>query len=166
MPMTFQNPVNAPSTRDYAPPTLDFSPIANLKNTYDQSQINDQQKQLNAAKIQQTERIADLQKQLQDEFAKTGQIDYRKAAGIIAAMGNPAEAMQMLQQQPAPLSPLFGGGSRRVVSHPRSRPSRCRRRRPTHRRAIRPAVSSAACRMYSRRARTRSAWLPPTSRVR
>jgi hypothetical protein len=100
----FPTAVSPPGGASYAPPLMNFAQFANW------SADDPYKLPTEKARLDQMQNIAGLQKQLQDEFAKTGTLDYRKAAGIIAAMGNPAEAMQMLQQQPAPMSPLYGGG--------------------------------------------------------
>jgi hypothetical protein len=110
------NGVNPPGAASYQAPLLNFSAIANWPNDFYQGVFNQQQQglnqqtgQLNDAKIQQAQRTAELQKQLADQFNSGSPVDYRKIAAIMAAMGNPAEAFQVMQSQPPPLSPLLGG---------------------------------------------------------
>src|SRR5690349_9477165 len=100
----FPTAVAPPGGASYAPPLMNFAQFAHW------SADDPYKLATETARLDQTQRIADLQKQLQEEFSKSGTIDYRKASGLIAAMGNPAEAMMMLQQQPAPLPSILGGG--------------------------------------------------------
>jgi hypothetical protein len=100
----FPTAVQPPGGASYAPPLMNFSNFSNWA-TDDPYKLPTEK-----AKLEQFQNIAGLQKQLQQEFAKGGELDYRKAAGLIAAMGSPAEAMMMLQQQPAPLPQILGGG--------------------------------------------------------
>ena len=108
----FSSPVAVPSTRDYAPPAVDFSQLSNLASTYRQAGFDEQQKKLNDAKLQQLQQQTELSKAFAGGLPtdpQTGQIDYRKAAGILAAKGDIGGAVSLLQQQPAPPPPIFGG---------------------------------------------------------
>jgi hypothetical protein len=107
----FPQTVAVPPTSAYGPGLTDFSAIANAPNTYYQGQFNQQQKQLNDAKIAQAKQQIELAKSFAGGLPTdaNGQIDYRAAAGILASKGDIGGAVSLLQQQPAPLSPMFGG---------------------------------------------------------
>jgi hypothetical protein len=113
----FPTAVSPPGGASYSAPLMNFSNFANW------SADDPYKLPTEKARLDQMQNIAGLQKQLQEEFAKTGTLDYRKAASIIAAMGNPAEAMQMLQQQPAPVSPLISGGPPQGAGPPQAQPA-------------------------------------------
>lgn len=111
MATSFPSAVNAPGAASYNAPLLDFSRIANLPNDYAQAGFNDQQKQLNDAKIQQAQQQIELAKTFAGGLPKKdGITDYGAIAGMLASKGDVAGAMQVLQQAPPPLSPMWGGG--------------------------------------------------------
>lgn len=98
---------------NYGPPIVDFSPLANAPNTYYQGQFNRQQQQLNDAKVQQAQQQVALSRAFPNGLPtdpRTGAIDYSQIATTLAKFGDIGGAMSTLQNQPAPMSPLFGGG--------------------------------------------------------
>ena len=110
MPVSFPSAVNAPGAASYADGVMDFSKLGNLYNDYKQSGFDEQQKQLNAAKIQQAQQQIELAKSFAGGLPtdpSTGQVDYRKAAAILASKGDIGGAVSLLQQQPPPMSPMF-----------------------------------------------------------
>lgn len=113
MPISFPQTVNPPGGVSFAPPLMSFSGFSNWRpdDPYAQ-QFKDQQKRLNDFKLQQAQQQSDLSQAFSGGLPidpSTGQVDYRKAASILAQKGDINGAMTLLQQQPAPLSPLLGG---------------------------------------------------------
>lgn len=115
----FSNGVATPGGASYMAPLLNFSEFGNLANDYYQGQFNkqrlttnDQLQQLNQQRIQQGQRQAQLAQAFPQGLPtdpNTGQIDYRQVAATLAKYGDVGNAVNVLQQQPAPLSPMWGG---------------------------------------------------------
>ena len=104
--MAFDNGVSPPGGASFAPPLMNFANFANWK-------ADDPYKlPTEKAKLEQIQQQVELSKAFAGGLPtdpQTGQIDYRKAAGILAAKGDIGGAVSLLQQQPPPLSPMFGG---------------------------------------------------------
>lgn len=120
----WDNGVAVPGGASYLAPFMNFSDLGNLgsawqKGRQDNQQVglNDQQKQLNDARIADEQRKAQIAQTFKGGLPidpKTGQPDYAKAASMLAAAGDPnavwnsADAIAM--QSAGVLSPLLGGG--------------------------------------------------------
>jgi hypothetical protein len=111
---SFSSPVNAPSTRDYAPPAVDFSILGNLYNSYQQSGLNDQAKQANALALQQQQQQIARQKEIQAALANIKPGDYPAIAATLAKFGDFGDLSHvtpLIQQQKAGEVPgILSGG--------------------------------------------------------
>jgi len=103
----FPTAVQPPGGASYAPPLMNFSNFSNwaaddpYKLPTEKARLDQIQQQIELSKAFAGGLPTDPQ---------TGQIDYRKAAGILAAKGDIGGAVSLLQQQPAPLPQILGGG--------------------------------------------------------
>lgn len=105
--------VNAPGGISYAAPLMNFSNFSNWAADDPSKKIFDQQaQQINQQRITQGQQAIDLSKAFPQGLPKgpDGQIDYQAAAQIFARFGDPATAVNVMQQAPPPMSPLLGGG--------------------------------------------------------
>ncbi len=112
MATSFPSAVNPPGAASYSAGLMDFSELGNLYNDYQQTQLTEQQKKLNEAKLQQMQQQIELSKSFAGGLPTdpaTGQVDYRKAAAILASKGDIGGAISLIQQQPPAMSPMFGG---------------------------------------------------------
>src|SRR6266704_1751719 len=112
MATSFPSAVNPPGAASYSAGWMDFSELGNLYNDYQQTQLTEQQKKLNEAKLQQMQQQIELSKSFAGGLPTdpaTGQVDYRKAAAILASKGDIGGAISLIQQQPPAMSPMFGG---------------------------------------------------------
>jgi hypothetical protein len=102
----FPTAVQPPGGASYAPPLMNFSNFSNWA-------ADDPYKlPTEKAKLEQIQQQIELSKAFAGGLPtdpQTGQIDYRKAAGILAAKGDIGGAVSLLQQQPAPLPAIMGG---------------------------------------------------------
>lgn len=106
MPTTFPTAVSPPGGASYAAPLLNFSNFANW------SADDPYKLPTEKARLEQIQQQVELSKAFAGGLPtdpQTGQIDYRKAAGILAAKGDIGGAVSLLQQQPAPLPGILGG---------------------------------------------------------
>jgi hypothetical protein len=117
----FAQTVNAPGAASFGAGKFDFSDFANwgaafqkgkLDNQQQQSYV--QQQQLNAQKIAEGQRQADLAKAMQGGAAldANGNFDPQKAMALFAKFGGPSDLTQLAplaQQQQAGNTPLFPG---------------------------------------------------------
>jgi hypothetical protein len=113
MAMSFPSTVNPPGGASYSAPLLNFSQFANwaADDPY-AAKRKEQEQQLNSQAIQQRQQQLDLAKAFPNGLPidpKTGVVDYPAVAQTFAKFGSAPEALNILQQQPAPLSPLLGG---------------------------------------------------------
>lgn len=101
----FDNGVSPPGGASYAAPLLNFANFSNW------AADDPYQQKLEAAKLQQMQQQIELSKAFAGGLPTDAQggIDYRKAAAILASKGDISGAVSLMQQQPAPLSPMFGG---------------------------------------------------------
>jgi hypothetical protein len=105
--------VSAPGGASYAAPLMNFSNFSNWAADDPSKKIFDQQaQQTNQQRITQGQQAIDLSKAFPQGLPKgpDGQIDYQAAAQIFARFGDPATAVNVMQQAPPPMSPLLGGG--------------------------------------------------------
>lgn len=103
----FPTAVSPPGGASYAPPLMNFANFTNW------SADDPYKLATEKAKLEQIQQQVELSKAFAGGLPtdpQTGQVDYRKAAGILAAKGDIGGAVSLLQQQPPPLSPMFGGG--------------------------------------------------------
>lgn len=122
----FPTAVQPPGGASYNAPLLNFAQFLNWPNDYYQGVFNSQQQQANQQRQQlgdqdiqlNQQRIAQGQRQAQLAQAfpnglptdpRTGAIDYGAVAKTLAKFGDVSDAVTMLQSQPPPLSPMFGG---------------------------------------------------------
>jgi hypothetical protein len=108
----FPSAVAVPGGASYAAPLLNFAQLGDWGKNFVNSEQAQTTQQLDKAKIQQIQQQIELSKAFSGGLPtdpQTGQIDYRKAAGILAAKGDIGGAVSLLQQQPPPMSPMFGG---------------------------------------------------------
>jgi hypothetical protein len=113
----WDNGVSPPGGASYTAPLLNFGPLGDLSNDYYQGQFNkqqkttnDQQQQLNAARIAEEQRKAQIAQAFPNGLPmQNGVVDYPQVAKTFAQFGDPATAMNVMQQAPAPLSPMLGG---------------------------------------------------------
>jgi hypothetical protein len=108
----FPTAVQPPGAASYSAPLLNFSNFANWGNDYNQSVQAGQQQQLNQQKIQQGQQQADLAKAFPNGLPidpKTGVYDYPAIAQTMAKFGDVPGAMNVMQQQPPQMSPMYGG---------------------------------------------------------
>lgn len=115
----FSNGVATPGGASYMAPLLSFQQFANWPDDYNrgvqakqQQAANDQIAQIRQQEIQQGAQRAQLAQAFPNGLPtdpSTGQIDYRQVAATLAKFGDVSDAVTMLQQQPPPLSPMFGG---------------------------------------------------------
>lgn len=121
MPMSFPSAVNPPGGASYMAPLLNFfSDLGNWGSSFEQGTLNkqqqglnDQSSQLNSQTIQQRQQQLDLGKAFPNGLPidpNTGQVDYARAAQVMAKFGDVGNAVTLLGQQPPPMSPMFGGG--------------------------------------------------------
>jgi muramidase (phage lysozyme) len=108
---TFDSGVNAPGGASFAPQPLNFASFGQwaaddpYKKVFEQ-----QQQQLNQQKINDANRQAAIAQAFPNGLPmKDGQVDYPQMAQQWAKLGAPADAVNLMQQAPAPLSPLLGG---------------------------------------------------------
>ena len=115
----FPTAVSPPGGASYSAPLMNFSNFANWK-------ADDPYKlATEKAKLEQIQQQVELSKAFAGGLPtdpQTGQVDYRKAAGILAAKGDIGGAVSLLQQQPPPLSPMFGGGQPQQGGPPQGQP--------------------------------------------
>lgn len=108
--MAFDNGVSAPGGVSYAAPLLSFQQFANwAADDPFAAKFKEQDYALGGVKLQQAQRMADIQKQL-GTLNWNDPAVYSKAAALISAMGQPAEAASLLERAPQGLSPMFPGG--------------------------------------------------------
>lgn len=103
----FPTAVAPPGGVSYAPPLLSFQQFANW------SADDPYKLATEKARLDQIQQQVELSKAFAGGVPtdpSTGQIDYRQAAGILAAKGDIGGAIGLLQQQPAPLPSILGGG--------------------------------------------------------
>ncbi len=105
--------VSAPGGMSYAPPLMSFQNFSNwaADDPY-QKTFNDQQVQLNQAKLQQMQQQMELSKAFASGLPKDaqGNVDYRQAAAILASKGDIGGAVNLLQSAPVAPPPIQGGG--------------------------------------------------------
>lgn len=110
----FPQTVQPPGGASYNAPILNFSQFANwaADDPYAQK-FKSQEAQLNDARLQQMQQQIELSKSFANGLPTdaNGQVDYRKAAAILASKGDIGGAVSLLQQQPPAPSPLLGGGA-------------------------------------------------------
>jgi len=107
MATSFPTAVSPPGGASYAAPLMNFANFANW------SADDPYKLATEKARLDQIQQQIELSKAFAGGLPtdpQTGQVDYRKAAGILAAKGDIGGAIGLLQQQPPPLSPMFGGG--------------------------------------------------------
>lgn len=120
--MAFDNGVATPGGASYMAPLLNFSNFSNWAADDPYATSRKQQEQrLNEERIkqaQQQEQVTQQQIDLGKAFpqglpidTRTGQVDYAKAAQTLAKFGDVGNAVTLLGQQPAPMSPMFGGAA-------------------------------------------------------
>jgi hypothetical protein len=99
----FDSGVNAPGGASFAPQPLSFAQFGQwaADDPYDQK--------LKAAKLQQIQQQITQGQGAELPRDAQGNIDFGAAAQILAKKGDFAGAVSLLQQQPAPLSPMLGG---------------------------------------------------------
>lgn len=105
--VSFPNEVNAPGGASYSAPLLNFSNFSNW------AADDPYQRATEKAKLEQIQQQIELSKSFAGGLPtdpSTGQVDYRKAAAILASKGDIGGAVSLLQQAPPPMSPMFGGG--------------------------------------------------------
>jgi hypothetical protein len=123
--VSFPSTVNAPGAASFSSGVMDFSTLGNLYNDYKQTGFDEQQKKLNDVTLQQKQQQIELAKSFAGGLPTdpaTGQVDYRKAAAILASKGDIGGAVSLLQQAPPPLSPMFGGGQPQQGVQPQGQP--------------------------------------------
>lgn len=109
----FPSAVNAPGGASYAAPLMSFSNFSNWAADDPYKKIVDQQiQQLNQQRLTQGQQAIDLSKAFPNGLPKgpDGQTDYPAIAQVFAKFGDPAGAVNVMQQAPVPQSPLLGGG--------------------------------------------------------
>lgn len=137
--MAFDNGVSSPGAASFAAPLLDFSEIGKLPSVFRQAgfdeqkkvandqaqQTTRQQQQLNDQQIAQGQRQAQLAQAFPNGLPidpKTGQVDYAKAAQVMAKFGDVSNAVTLLGQQPPPQSPMLSGGGQPAQAQPQAAP--------------------------------------------
>lgn len=124
----FDNGVSSPGAASFNAPLLNFQQFANWANDFQRGQQNqqqiatgDQQQQINSQKIQQNQQAIDQASAFPNGLPidpKTGQVDYSKAAQILAQKGDISSALTLLQQAPPAQSPMLAGGGAPVQGQP------------------------------------------------
>jgi len=118
--MPFQSSVATPGGASYTTPAVDFGILGNLFSTYQQSQANDQLKQLRELELKKERDALAAQQQLRTVFAggvprdSSGNIDFNKAVDALARAGDINALSQLYPaiqgQQAGQVSPLLSGG--------------------------------------------------------
>lgn len=135
--MAFDNGVAVPGGASYTAPLLDFTDIGKLPSVYrqagfdaQQKEQNSQQQQLNAQRIADNQRQAEIAQTFKGGLPidpATGAIDYKKAVAMLAQRGdtgalwNGADAM--LSQSATNMSPMLTGGSQPSQGAPQGQPT-------------------------------------------
>lgn len=116
----FPTAVTPPGGMSYAAPLLNFANFSNWA-------ADDPYKlPTEKARLEQIQQQVELSKAFAGGLPtdpQTGQIDYRKAAGILAAKGDIGGAVSLLQQQPAPLPSILGGAGQPQQGQPQGAPA-------------------------------------------
>lgn len=125
--VSFPSSVSGPGGTSYSAPLIDFGVLGNLYNSYQQSQLTEQEKQLRALALQKQQQDLAQQQQLRTLFqgglpTKDGQLDYQAITQALAKAGDinaiPALAPLMQQQAAGQVSPLFSGGTPPAAASP------------------------------------------------
>lgn len=115
----FDNGVATPGGAGYTAPLLNFANFGDWAQDYQrgvsnsqQQGLNDQTKQLNQQRLTQGQQQIDLAGAFTGGLPKDaqGNIDYGKAAQILAQKGDIGSAISLLQQQTPAQSPMLTGG--------------------------------------------------------
>src|SRR5882762_258290 len=134
--MAFDNGVAVPGGASYTAPLLDFTDIGKLPSVYrqagfdaQQKEQNNQQQQLNAQRIADNQRQAEIAQTFKGGLPvdpATGAIDYKKAVAMLAQRGDTAAlwngADAMLSQSATNMSPMLTGGSQPSQGRPQGAP--------------------------------------------
>lgn len=125
--MAFDSGVNAPGGVSFAPPLLSFGQFANWRPDDPYARVfKQQQQELNQQRIAAGQRQAALAQAFPNGLPtdpRTGAIDYGQIAATFAKFGDVGDAMNVLQNQPPPLSPMFGGQPSSGAPAPAGRPA-------------------------------------------
>lgn len=129
----------APSTRDYAPPIVDFSTIGNLTGLFNQGRQDafnqrqrEEQDRINAFQQTQRQREIDLQRPIESSDPRAvSQELMRRGGAPYAAQLFPFLQQQQQMQQASSVSPLLGG-SQQSAAPPSASPVPPVRRAPSY----------------------------------
>lgn len=122
----FPTAVQAPGGASYNAPLLSFAAFQRWKPDDPYAQVfKQQEEQENAQKLQAMQRQNALAGAFPNGLPtdQNGQVDYRQLANILAAKGDIGGAAKVLASQPAPISPLFGGGPTSAQPAPNAAPA-------------------------------------------
>ena len=115
----FPTAVSPPGGASYSAPLMNFANFANW------SADDPYKLATEKAKLEQIQQQVELSKAFAGGLPKDaqGNFDPQKAAAILAAKGDIGGAVSLLQQQPPPMSPMFGGGQPQQGGQPQGQPA-------------------------------------------